>query len=73
MQMAHNVSSKLANIFLADEGRLWYSVEKPPWCRLAAPTKEEVIGPKALAAALQKSSICAGDNGQIWAQALDHG
>lgn len=51
MQMTHNVSSHRANIFLAVEGRLWYFMEKPPWCCLATPVKEEGIGPKALVAA----------------------
>lgn len=31
-QMVDNVCSTHANIFLAWQGRLWYSMEKPPWC-----------------------------------------
>lgn len=73
--MAHNVSSKRANIFLAVEGRLWYSVEKPLWCCLAAPIKEEVTGPKALVAAPppEEFHLCWKWRADLGSAALDRG
>lgn len=57
-------SSKHANIFLAVLGRLWFSMEKPPWCCLADPIKEEVIGPKVLVAAPPPEEFHLGWKGQ---------
>lgn len=51
MQMDRKASSKHASVFLAVQGRLWYSAGKPRRCCLAALVKEEAIGPKALVAA----------------------
>lgn len=67
IQMADNVSSKHASIFLAVHGRLWQcmgAMEKPPWCCLADPIKEEVIGPKALVTAPPPEEFHLGWKGQ---------